>query len=38
MDAPRRDELLFVLQPKKVRDEVKMLRIRANSVLFPWVP
>ncbi len=38
IDAPRRDELLLVLYPHEVRDEVKMLRIRANGVLFPWVP
>lgn len=36
--APCRDELLFVLQPKKIRDKVKVLSIRANGILFSWVP
>src|SRR5712671_8126303 len=38
IDAPRRDELLLVLQPHEIRNEVKVLRVRANGLLFPRIP
>ena len=35
---PGRDELLLVLQPQEVRNEVEMLRIRARRFALAGVP
>ena len=35
---PRGDKLLFVIQPHEVGDEVEMMRVLANGVLFSRIP